>query len=164
MNNNFKHSIDNWTNSSVYKKFKAQLNKRKLALFIMDTQTLTKLMESKIYFTTKELEQTVDTILQMSTEDLSQAEFIVEAKINQFTKEELYFGFTKNLITWYFYLDNNLKKEYYELAAKLRDVISLEIAEFRNNISLHYDFIEAEEEPHIQEINNTIKDYFNICS
>jgi hypothetical protein len=159
----FKDSLNAWLTSDKYKQFQQQLQNKKKNL--LEQKNLYKqMLNGRTPIEDSELEQTCNIIIQffsLPEDEKEELNWLTELNMNRYSKKELYFEFSRCLINWYFYLKNCLEREQYELAAKLRDVISIEIIEFRDALERYYaDYIEADEEEIIQFTHETIKKEF----
>ncbi len=154
-----------WTNSKKYKQFKKELEKKK-EQFLKLEFSLDKIMKTKrIILTRESLEDTLDKILAFSLltpEEKEEYEWINEEYTTKVEKTQLYFDLTRNLVNWYFYMKLYLEKEDFEMATKLRDVIEIEIKEFKSSLDKYCNDIEPDEDETINYTNESIKKLFEL--
>lgn len=151
--------INNWTGSNKYQEFKAKLVKRKNELFISKQETM---KEPRIFETIKQLETAIEERMKLANNEM--LDFMFEVAVNRIEKDKHYDDFVVNLTTWYYYLHYAIRTEQFELAAKLRDCILLEIVDFRNLLELHLEWDESEDDQNINEIDLHLKTFYHICS
>ncbi len=163
-----KNLIKAWENSPKYKLFYLALQ-RKRQQFV---QTLQKVIQNRIQtkpiMTRLELEQTCDHILtfnKLPFEDREQ--FLLEEQYTfaNIQKPTLYHDLTSILVEWYHHLIE-LKsdpEEPFELMAKVRDVIKLEISDFLLNLQRYSPEWEGQEDVELaNELNDECKKFYNI--
>jgi len=122
-------------------------------------------MKNRLTLSDKELEDMCDNIIAfefLSKEEKDEYEWTVLLSTDNMSQNELFSEFTKNIINWYFYLKNKIEQEQYELAQKLKQVVEIEIKEFKSIIRTKYQDIYDELETVIDETNIELKQKFDI--
>lgn len=120
------------------------------------------------YLNVKEFEERLDSIIEQSLltdEEQSEYFWISSLYSHTLSMDELYMQLIKQLIYWSFWRTKLEKAQNFELCAKLKKVVALEISEFKQALfSSHDQDIQeaAIEEAKIKEIQELIHDEFNL--
>jgi len=140
-NNDMRKFIDFWVQSKKYKKLREKLENLRnemIEVHNLDREQLLNYVKEN-NFGIKKLNEILDdyiTILYYSDEE--KQELCIEHLVNKgVTVKELLTELTRNLIKWYTYLYTYEKAEAYELCAKIKQVIDLEIKDFIFNLSVY---------------------------
>jgi len=140
-NNDMRKFIDFWVQSKKYKKLREKLENLRnemIEVHNLDREQLLNYVKEN-NFGIKKLNEILDdyiTILYYSDEE--KQELCIEHLVNKgVTVKELLTELTRNLIKWYTYLYTYEKAEAYELCAKIKQVIDLEIKDFLFNLSVY---------------------------
>ena len=166
MEPSFKELMDFWNNSSIYLKLQAKLLEKKDEI-VNNVIKNKKLMSKNIthYINDIELEVILDNIILfdlLPEIEKEEYEWASELMASRLSKKDMYFELIKNLCNWYFHLKEKLKTENFELASKLRDVIQIEISEFKSSLSKKFTDYDEYDEAMVDEVNQTVKEQFEI--
>lgn len=160
---NFSDYLKKWVNSSKYKSFQEALEQKKENLINLKINKKKLLQQKKGTMTREELESVVDTIIyfdSLTQADKDEIDWIVENNMSNISQKTAFFEYTKNLINWYFWLNYFLSKEDFEMAAKLRDVIEIEVKEFKYSIMKFCEWFDETDLTIANETNTEIKKMF----
>ncbi len=126
-----KDLIFNFENSEFYKEFKRKLdqNRAEAGLFNKKYFGLFKRKMAEVMLTTHELEQEVNTILQYANLNI-EYDHKIHHNFMLTPKEDLFKDFVTTLSQWHYYLNHQSSLENYELCAKIRDVVKIEVEFF----------------------------------
>lgn len=158
MENEFKHFMDAWNNSSIYLKLKAQLEKKKQELLEFKFTKEQYAMSINNIYTKEDVEKMVDLIFfnfNLPDSYKQEIDYLEEIRIRNTTKKELYFEFGKELVHWHYLLKVYIDLEDYELAAKIRDVIYIKNIEFKERLEKYCETFEEAEDDNFIHISVT---------
>jgi hypothetical protein len=116
-----------------------------------------------VQYTIEELTETVSDFLVFNKTNNKEIDFIVGKGASKQTKEFLYSDLIKTLVFWHFHLKNCVVIENYELADKIKQIISIENNNFLAIIkSSCIWFSKKEDKQLIIEINHEIKEIYSL--
>lgn len=153
-----KKLLQDWKTSSVYNKFKKELEERKRNLSLVLDASKEQILIELSQIDDKTINLTIQNIIEFdSLDDESKNEFgyITDFIVSNTTKEMLFADFTKTIMAWTGYLFYFEKKESYEICAKIKQVIDIEIREFKNSLITYF---QLEDSDHIM-----VQEIIEIC-
>lgn len=121
--NEYHKYFDAWKSSDIYLRLKAELEQKKQAIIELKLR-LEDIMNEK-----KHTVLTQDALKKIIEKPY--IAFIDWYDINQDTRRELFFDFSRHLINLYYYLKKAVDEENYEFASFIRDIVTRDILRFR---------------------------------
>jgi hypothetical protein len=139
-----KKLLNNWRQSAKYAEFQLKKQQFKNKLHQLNERA----MEQGEYMTDFELEQTCDLLIEIYSIKESESEIeTFDDYLNTFgTGEEIIKDHAGQLSIWYIYMYKMIRKEKYEIAAKIKKVIQLEKEEFIKTIKFFRHDLYSDEE------------------
>lgn len=155
-----KKLINNWENSAKHQQFIAELEQKRKNIIQKTLDLKLKLMDMKNdeIMNKQELEELLDSILQIDSEDVNEADWISLLLCSKTSREALYVEFIKTLVTWFFYLAQMEKEEEYEIAGKIQSVIDIETKELKSMLEAKFGEVTEEDLAYISIIIDTYKE------
>lgn len=123
MEKTFKQLMKDWEHSSIYRRLKVELDHKKQAILEFKLN-IEELMKEK-----KNVVLTRDNLKKIM--DKPYIAFIDWYDINENTRKELFFDFSKHLLNLNYYLKKAVEAEEFEFAVFIRDVITRDIERFK---------------------------------